>query len=99
MAESQKGIEDHKKAEDEWAVQTGHVKDKIEEIRQKMIAAKDTTHDFHEAIRDESEAHKEAGEAAAKHGIAEEKTAAFIKESEEGLRKYRDAWRELNSIG
>lgn len=95
MAESQAGIDAHKKSEDEWAVSTGKVKDKIEEVRQKMIAAKDTTHDYTEPIRDVTEAHHEAGEAADSHGASEKKVGLILGQTKDEAKKYADAIKEI----
>jgi uncharacterized coiled-coil DUF342 family protein len=62
MAKSSKSIDEHKKAEDEWAVTTGKVKDVIEGVRQKMMEAQKAEGEFTDVIRDNKAAHRGPGE-------------------------------------
>jgi hypothetical protein len=99
MTERAAAIAKDKQAEEDWAVATGNVKEKLEEIRQKMIAAKDTGHDYNEVIRDNVNEHKEGADAAGKHAGAEDHAGQVMAMSAEETKKYNAALKELASAG
>lgn len=99
MATSAKSIQEHKQAEDDWAVSTGKVKDTIEGVRQKMIEAQKVEGEFTDVIRDNKKAHEGAGEASEKHAAGEAKLGMTIAMTKDEIKKYNEAWSNLNSIG
>jgi hypothetical protein len=98
MTERGAALQKDKAAEDEWAIATGAVKDKLEAIRQKMLEAKDTEHDFNEVIRDSAEAQKGAADSADKHGAAQGKAAQTMAMSAEEAKKFAEALKEMDSV-
>lgn len=99
MAQSQQGINEHKQAEEDWAVTTGKVKDTIEGVRQKMIEAQAAEGDYSEVVRDSKKAHGEAGAAAEAHGKSEEVLANTMVMTKEEAKKFDAAWKELDATG
>lgn len=92
-------LQKDKAAEEEWAVATGKVRDKIEEIKKKMEEAA--------AVQKESAAnneaiagsHEHAAEAAGKHGANEAKTGLILGQTKDEAKKYADALEEMASAG
>jgi uncharacterized protein (DUF433 family) len=99
MSETQAAIESHKKAEDEWAISTGKVKDQIEAIKQRMVDAKNATKEGAEETEHLTGAHEKAGAAADKHGEAEKKTGLVMELTKEQVKAYMEAWENLNQVG
>lgn len=88
MAESAAAIENHKSAEEGWAVTTGNVKDGIEKIRQRMIEAKQTQTESAGEVKKHAEAQGALAEAT-------EKASGGVRMSKEEWKKYQDALKEV----
>jgi hypothetical protein len=99
MVERGKSIQEDKAAQEAWAVTTGKIKDKIEEVRQKMVAAREEEGEYTDVIRDNKAAHDEAGASATSHGAAEEKVGLTVAMTKEELKKYNESWKNLDSMG
>lgn len=99
MAKNSKGIDDNKAAEDQWAIVTGHVKDAIEGVRQKMVDAQKNEGEYTDVIRDNNNAHHEGTVAAGGHARAEKEFGDTAGMTKEQIQKYTNAWADLNSMG
>lgn len=99
MATGEQKIAEYKKAEDEWAVSTGHVNEEIERIRQRMIAAQQTQEERKRALEDGKAAEEHAAEATAAHNEELAKQAFVMKQTAEEAKRHREALAELASVG
>jgi hypothetical protein len=99
MMERAESLKKDKQAEEDWAIATGKVKDKIEEIRQKMLDAQKATEGNTEATAENAKTHGDAGQATDEHNKAEEHLGATLRLSKSELQAYNQAWRELQTVG
>ena len=99
MAESQASIEGHKKAEEEWAITTGHVKDKIEEIRQGMISAKKDHAEHNEKISETAAEWNKAAKAGVDFAATEEHVAGATRMTKEEIEKMNEALKQMSEVG
>lgn len=97
MAEGENRIAGYKKAQDEWAVSTGHVRDKLEEIKQKMIAAKDQAKENTEATTGMANAQEDAALTSHLLGEAVENTTGAVRRSQTEAKAYAEAWEAINA--
>lgn len=99
MAINSKAIDDSGKAQDDWAVRTGKVKDVLDQVQKKMISARDANANWTEVIRDGAKAADEATTSTTNHGAAETKTAMTMELTAEQTKKMNQAWKDLTSAG
>lgn len=99
MVERGKSLQNDKKAQEEWAVVSGQVKDKIEEIRQHMIAVK-KAHDENTAATNEGkDADTQAGHAADDLAGSQDNLGASLRRTAEEQRNYNEAWKSILGVG
>lgn len=92
MAANQAAFDAEGKKRDEWAQATGRMKDKLEELRQKMIDAQAN----HAKL---AAAHEEGAKTADDQAKAENKLGREIQLTGDALKGYIESWITLNQLG
>jgi len=99
MAEGENAIAAHRKAQDEWAVTTGQINEKLEQVRQKMIAAQQTQTQHTEGVKMSAQAQQFAAEWTAKNAEATQSLGDNSRKTQEEIKKMKAAQDELKSSG
>jgi hypothetical protein len=99
MAEGENRIDGYKKAQDEWAVSTGHVNEALEKIKTRMVEAKANQEANTQATNEGADANLKnaasAGESASQQGVL----AAATRMTAEEAKKYKEAWESILNVG
>jgi hypothetical protein len=99
MSERGRALQEDKKAEEDWAVATGNFKDKLEQVRQKMLEAGKTEQEAADEAKRLADAHRAAASGADAHAGAEGRAGLVIGRSREEIKKYNDALKEMATAG
>lgn len=99
MSEGETKIAGFRKAQDEWAIATGKVNEKIEEIRQRMLEAQEAQQKHAEETRHDTAATTEHTAATNADVAAQQNEAFILKQTQDEIKKKREAMAELASSG
>jgi hypothetical protein len=99
MAEGENKISGYKKAEDDWAVSSGHVNEALDKIQERMKAAQKAQEDEAAATKDGSAANKEGAVNAGANADATQKLGDNSRMTKEEQKKLAEAMKEINSVG
>jgi hypothetical protein len=92
IAENEKSIVDHEKAEGEWAVASQELSDRFDALKLKLAQTKDATIEFVGPVNQATGAVGAAGTAIATTGDLTQVSASKAK-------AYREAWEQLAAVG
>lgn len=99
MAQGEAKIAGYKAAEDEWAVSSGHAREALERVQQKMIDARDAQEGHTKATKEGAEAAEAGAVQQNKLAVEVESVGTFARMTKEEIQKYNQAWADLNSLG
>jgi len=99
MAEGENKIAGYKKAEDEWAISTGHVNEALERIQARMEKAKKDHEEGAEVTEEHAEKTKQLGDAADAAGKKIGELGDHVRLTKEEQKKYNDALNDMASVG
>ena len=99
MAEGENRIDGYKKAQDEWAVSTGHVNEALEKIKLRMEEAKAKVQDNTQATNEGADANMRAGTAAGENADQQVILGNATRQTAEEARKYKEAWESILNVG
>lgn len=99
MAELENAIREHKKAEDDWAVSTGHVNEALEKIKKRMEDARAAAAETKPHVEALAGATQHVADAANAHAAANEKENLVMAKTAEEAKKALEAQKEIEASG
>ncbi len=98
MAEGEQRIDGYVEAQSQWAVETGKINDKIEEVRQRMIKANESLKEGRQATDQMAAATENASDKALVYAASTGKVEGAIRQTAEEMKKAKEAMKEMAQV-